>query len=225
MSRIAYESREGVAHVTWDDGKANSLSTHSLEEINAAIDRAEKDEASALVLFGRAGVFCAGFDLKELRLGGDATRELVRHGAELLVRLYELPIPVLAGCTGHSLGMGALLLLASDIRWGSPGPHKIALNETAIGLPLPTFATELAVAKLSRRHLTRAGMMAELYDPESAVDAGFLDRVCPEGALHDELSAEAARLGAQAGKHFAITKKRLHEETVDRIRASLASEF
>ena len=119
----------------------------------------------------------------------------------------------------------AALLLASDIRWGSPGPHKIALNETAIGLPLPTFATELAVTKLSRRHLTRAGMMAEFYHPESAVDAGFLDRVCPEGALHDELSAEAARLGAQAGKHFAITKKRLHEETVDRIRASLASEF
>ena len=225
MSRIRYETRENVAHLDWDDGKANSISQELLTELNDALDQADRDEVKALILTGRPGFFSAGFDLKELGAGGDATRTLVRGGAELLVRLYGSPIPVAAACTGHALGMGALLLLASDIRWGSPGPYKIALNETAIGMQLPTFASELALARLSKRHLQRSGLLAEVYGPESAADAGFLDKVCAEGALDDEIAAEAVRLAAQGGRHFSITKRRLREETIDRIRASFDSEL
>lgn len=225
MSRLCYESLDGVAQLAWDDGKANSVSSELLGEFNDLLDRIEQDEAKGLVLTGRPGVFCAGFDLTELGAGGTTTRELVRGGAELLLRLFGLPIPVAVGCTGHSLGMGALVLLAGDIRWGAPGAHKIGLNETAIGLPMPTFGSELAVARLSRRHLQRSVLLGEIYGPNEAVDAGFLDRVCEEGRLHDEIAAEGARLAAQGGKHFMRTKRRLREDTIDRIRASFDNEL
>jgi enoyl-CoA hydratase len=223
--RIRYEDREGVARLHWDDGKANAVSSEALAELNGCVERAEKDEAKAIALIGRPGVFCAGFDLAELGRGGDATRNLVRGGAELLIRLYGLPLPVVTGCTGHALGMGALLLLASDVRLGAGGPHKIGLNEVAISLALPTFGTELATARLSRRHLTRAAQLAEIYGPDAAVDAGFLDRVCEQDALDSEAVAEATRLGELNRSAFKVTKRRLHEATIDRIRASLDDEF
>src|SRR5262249_302064 len=58
------------------------------------------------------------------------------------------------------------------------------------------FAYELARERLSKRHLARATMQAELYDPEGAVDAGFLDRTCEAGALAETALAEARRLAA-----------------------------
>ena len=221
MARIGYALRSDAAYLTWDDGKANAVSSPTLIELNEALDRAESDSARAIVLTGRPGVYCAGFDLKELGSGGDATRKLVRTGAELLIRLYECPTPIVAGCTGHALGMGALLLLAPDVRIGDPGPHKIGLNEVAISLALPTFGTELAMERLSRRHLTRAVQLAEIYDPVGAVDAGYLDRVCPSGGLEAALEAEAARLAALSGPAHGRTKQRLHAATIKRIRASL----
>jgi enoyl-CoA hydratase len=225
MSRFRSETHDGVVHLLWDDGKANSVSSELLLELNEQLDQCERDEAKGLVLVGRPGVFCAGFNLKELGQGDQTTRDLVRGGAELLLRLYGLPIPVAIGCTGHALGMGGLLLLTADVRWGSPGPHKIGLNETAIGLSMPTFGSELASARLSRRHLQRSVLLAEIYGPDAAVDAGFLDRVCPGDTLTEALAAEGARLAAQGGKHFARTKRRLRENTIDRIRASFAHEL
>jgi len=225
MSRFRYEVHDGVAHLNWDDGKANTVSADSLAEINRSLDQCEKDEARGLVLTGRRGVLSAGFDLGQLGEGGQGARDLVRGGAELLLRLYGLPIPLVIGCTGHALGMGGLLLLTGDIRWGAPGTHKIGLNETAIGMSMPTFGSELAVDRLSKRHLQRSVLLAEIYDPHTAVDAGFLDRVCDEGALEQEIAAEAARLAAQGGKHFARTKRRLREATIDRIRASFDNEL
>ena len=68
-------------------------------------------------------------------------------------------------------------------------------------------------------------LLAEIYGPEAAVDAGFLDRVCPEDTLAEALTTEGARLAAQGGRHFAGTKRRLRENTIDRIRASFAHEL
>ncbi len=78
-----------------------------LAALGAALDRAEA-EAGAVVVAGRPGRFSGGFDLSIMREGGDATRSLVGTGAELLLRLWESPIPVVAACTGAAVAAGAL---------------------------------------------------------------------------------------------------------------------
>ena len=144
MERVTTELRDDVALLVWDDGKANTFSRASIAEANAALDRAADAGAKAIVLTGRPGTFSAGFDLKELGRGGPEANDLLRAGAGLLLRVYGSPIPVVAACTGHALGMGALLLLSSDVRIGADTPCKIALNESRISMHLPTFAVELA---------------------------------------------------------------------------------
>ncbi len=177
MSEIVTTTRVGeVAVVDVDDGKANAVSFNLLEELIPAIHTARND-ARALVIAGRPGSFSAGFDLKVM--GGERTFELMGQGSTLLLDLWELPIPLVYAVTGHALAMGAVLLCCADYRVAAGGPYKLGLNEIRIGMPLPGFATELARARLHPTHLHRATLLAEIYDPEGAAGAGWVDEVVP----------------------------------------------
>ena len=179
---VVYRREGDVAIIVVDDGKANALSMSVLDALDAALNRAEQ-EAKAVVLAGRPGRFCAGFDLSVMNAGMDACRALVQRGGQTALRLFMYPKPVVIACTGHALAAGAVLLVSADHRVGAAGAFKIGFNEVAIGLPLPIFLTELADQRLSRRHLTSATMLAHAFDPESALDAGFLDEVVESEAV------------------------------------------
>src|SRR5262245_1515716 len=190
---LDYRLDDGVPVLRLDDGKANALSPAAIAALEAALDRAEK-EARAVLVLGREGRLCAGFDLSVMRAGVEPMRALVTAGAELFLRIAVHPLPIVVGCTGHALAAGAILLLAADTRIGARGAFKIGLNEVAIGMALPIFGFELARERLSKRHFTRAAIQAELYDPDEAVAAGFLDRACDPGAVAETALAEARRL-------------------------------
>ena len=217
---IEFDITDGVAVLRLDDGKANALSHALISEINQAMDTANTD-AKAVVIVGRDGMFSGGFDLLELRKGPDAALALVNRGAEMLNRVFTHPQPVVAGCTGHAIAAGAFLLLACDTRIGSHGDYRIGLNETAIGMALPVFGFELAKARLSRRHLTAAVTQATIYDPEGAMDAGFLDRTIPAEELLKAAVEEAARLAEFPAQAYAANKLGIRQETANVIRASL----
>jgi enoyl-CoA hydratase len=221
---IAYSLVERVALVRFDDGKANALSHAAIDALHAALDRAEK-EAGAVCLAGREGRFCAGFDLAVMRSGPEPMRRLVAAGAELLLRIAVHPLPIAMACTGHALAAGALLLLAADSRIGARGEFKIGLNEVAIGMPLPVFAYELARERLSKRHLLRATTQAEVYAPEAALDAGFLDSLREPGEVPGAALGEGRRLAALPQPAFARTKAALRGALVAGIRASLAEDM
>lgn len=221
---VRYELRERVAVIRLDDGKANALSPAVVAALQGALDRAEKD-AGAVLLIGRPERLCAGFDLKVMRSGPEPLRELVTAGAELMLRLFGYPRPVVLGCTGHAIAAGALLLLSADARIGARGDFKIGLNEVGIGMTLPIFAFELARQRLSKRHLTRATTQAELYSPDGALDAGYLDRVVSPDVLFDTALAEAVRLAKLPQPAFEITKRRLRDPVIASIRETLTGDM
>ena len=225
MSAALTTTADGpVAVLAMDDGKANALGPDLVAALGAALDRAEA-EAGAVVLAGRPGRFSGGFDLAVMREGGEPTRSLVRDGAELLLRLFESPLPVVAACTGSAVAAGALLLLAADVRVGADVDARIGLNEVAIGLALPVFGVELAAARLSPRHLTAATVLGRLFDAPGAVEAGYLDRLAPADAVVDEAVAEARRLAELPRGALARTKASVRGAVADRIRASLAGDL
>lgn len=204
-----------IAVITMDDGKANAINPTMLASLNAALDRAEK-EAKAVVLTGRPDRFSGGFDLK-MMMGSspEEVRALVMGGGALALRLYMLPMPVVAACTGHGIAMGCFMLLASDKRYGIPGPYKIGANETQINMVLPVFALELCKARLNPQYMTESVINGTLFDPEEAVKAGYLDKVVPADQLLAEAVAEAARLGALPGGAFAGNKRQLRKPVAD----------
>jgi enoyl-CoA hydratase len=212
-----------VAVVTLDDGKMNAVGHEVLAQLRAALDTALA-EARAVCLQGNDRALSAGFDLTVMT-GDDpaAVRELVRDGAELLMRLYVHPQPTVVAVTGHALAAGALLTLSCDTRIAAPGSSKIGLNEVAIGLALPEFAIELARARLSKRSLTRATIQGEVFDPEGALAAGYVDRLDPSCAA--AALEEARRLAALPQGAYARTKQAMRQPVADRVLASLVEDL
>ncbi|MDH5490502.1 MAG: crotonase/enoyl-CoA hydratase family protein [Myxococcales bacterium] len=219
---VSYSLSDGIATVLMDDGRANALSTEMIAALEAALDRAE-GEAKALVLAGREGKFCAGFDLRAMMAGPEAARALVSLGGSLLLRLYEFPMPVVMACTGHALAGGALLAATGDTRIGASGSFKIGLNEVQNGMPVPILAHELARDRLLPTELFAAVVQAKIYDPEGAKRAGWLDRLTAPELVLPEAQTEAARLAKLPRGAYAASKRSLRRATLEHVRATLES--
>ena len=217
------EIQNDIALIRMDDGKANAINFEMLAALNAALDTAEA-EAKAIVLAGRDGRFSGGFDLNAFAsLGADGVYKLLDAGAELLLRLYGGPLPVVAACTGHAIAMGVFILNACDTRVGASGEYKIGANEAITGMNLPIFAMELARDRLSPQHLTRAMVQGFIYDPAGAVEAGYLDMLAEADKVEAKALAVAGQLAQLPGKSYAWNKKSIRKGTLDRIKASLGA--
>jgi enoyl-CoA hydratase len=218
---MSYEMNNRIATLTFDDGKANAVGHEFLDAINSGLDRAESEQAGAVILRGRDGMFSAGFDLGEFKKGPEAGMSMVKRGFELLIRLYSFPLPVVAACTGHGVAMGAFIIMASDTRIGTRGEFKLTLPETAIGMDLPPILVDLTASRISPAHLTRAALQSEVYNPDQAVEAGFLDEVVEAGELDARALAVAEKLAQLPPKQYAANKVSVRAATLQAMRSSL----
>jgi len=221
---LRYERSGLVATITMDDGKVNCLSLPMLAELNRAFDQAQEDDA-VVVLTGREGMFCGGFDLATFKQGGEPVYQMLKDGAELLTRVLSFPRPVVTACSGHAVAMGAFLTMSGDARIGAQGTFKIVCNEVAIGLTMPRFAIELSRSRLTPSHFNRAMINAETYSPEAAVEAGFLDRVVPASDLRTEAANAAAALTKLNPRAHAETKLLVRQHALESLRTAIATEL
>jgi len=209
---VHYSLQDNIATIRIDDGKRNALSTAVLHELIAALDQAESDRA-AIILTGRESVFSAGFDLKIMKRGGIGALNMLRLGYSLPARILRYPYPVIVACNGHVLAMGIFLMLSADYVVGSRGDFKIAANEVAIGMTMPRIAAAMLRHRLVPAAYQRAVTMAQYFDPESALEAGFFDEL----ADPDALMARAEALANDA----MLLDPRAHTESKRRIRKAL----
>ena len=224
MQRLTYEKIEEISLIRLDDGKANAMGPEMIKELNEAIDKAE-EESRALLITGRPGLLSGGFDLTIIRSGdNDAIRSMVKSGAKLLMRIYGFPKPIVMATSGHGVALGGFLLLAADYRFGASGDFKIGLNEVAIGMTLPPFALMLAKARIANQFLTNSAINANMFNPETAKLAGFLDEVSnPSELLSNSIdkTKELARLDLSA---FKQTKNDFRSADIQRILANLEAQ-
>jgi enoyl-CoA hydratase len=220
---VAYRLDDSIATITMDDGKVNVLSPMMLAELNVALDRALADRA-VVVLTGREGVFSAGFDLSVLRSGGPEMPAMLGAGFLLAERLLAFPTPVVIACTGHAIAMGVFLLLSGDYRVGAAGAHRITANEVAIGLPIPRAAVEICRQRLAPAHFNRAVILAEVFSPDDAVAAGFLDRVVPASELGETARSHAAQLAALDMNAHGASKLRVRDHALKAIRVAIETD-
>lgn len=219
---LSYELTDDVATIHLDDGKANAFSNLMFDAVNAAMDKADA-EAKIIVIRGRAGIFSAGYNLKELMLGGDTAVQLVKRGSDFAVRMMETRKPIIVAGDGHVIALGAFLFLAADYRIGKNGPFQVGLPETANGLPMHNFGRELAMPRLSQRHFSRAFINGEMFTPDAAVEVGYLDE-----AVDDVDAAIAKRIDffkTISLNAFAINKPRGHQTLMPGLRQAIQDDL
>lgn len=221
--RLSYRFDDGIVTLAMDDGKVNAMSIPMLEELHEAFQRAERDGAVVL-LTGREGMFSAGFDLKVFPQGREPTVKMLRLGATLAERILSFPYPVVTACPGHAYPAGAFLMLSADRRVGVEGPYRIGMNEVAIGLTLPSFAVEIARHRLAPAYFQRT-VTGDMYGPEEAVVAGFLDEVVPAARLEERAREIAEGLREVDFDAHRGTKQKVRAACLAALRAAIDDEL
>ncbi|MBV6285900.1 crotonase/enoyl-CoA hydratase family protein [Pseudomonas aegrilactucae] len=214
---VTYHLEDGIATLTLNNGKVNAISPDLISAFNSALDRAVQDRA-VVIITGQPGILSGGYDLKVMTASPQAAVSLVTAGSTLARRLLSHPFPVIVACPGHAVAKGAFLLLSADYRIGVEGPFSIGLNEVQIGMTMHHAGIELARDRLRRSAFHRSVINAEMFDPVSAVDAGFLDKVVPAEQLHASALAAAQQLkkiNMSAHKHTKLKVRKALLELLD----------
>lgn len=197
---------EGILRVTLErPERLNAISSGLLADLHATLDRLAVDrETRVVILTGAGRGFCSGADLGQ-RDGPGAipgTEGMSPLGfvyryqeslAEVMLKIHELPQPVIAAVNGVAVGGGLALALASDIRFASTEASfgsafiKAGLSSCDVGTSyfLPRLIHPGDAAELM--------LTGRIFDAEEARRLGLLqDLVAPE-ALQDR-ALETARL-------------------------------
>ena len=225
-STVSYELNESVATITLDDGKVNVLSPTMQQNVNDALDTAEKaaenGEVKAIVLAGNSRVLSAGFDLSVFNSGDPAAAlGMLSGGFELSIRLLTFPVPVIIAATGPAIAMGSFMLLSGDHRVGSP-KTRCQANEVAIGMVLPISAIEIMRQRLTRAAFSRAVSLAAVFSGDAAVSAGWLDEIVEVENVVPRAQQVAAEAAAtlHAKAHLA-SKLKARDDALKAIRAGI----
>jgi enoyl-CoA hydratase/carnithine racemase len=131
-TQIIITKADGIATITLNRPEKMNAYTRTMgEEIMAAMDDIDADDAVRAVIFTGSGerAFCAGADLTPDGGGhvfsdptevADLSDTRVRDGGGLLtLRLFESKKPLISACNGVAVGVGATMQLAMDIRLAS----------------------------------------------------------------------------------------------------------
>ena len=224
--RVTYRCEGGVARITMDDGKVNAMSPAMLGDLDAALDLAQSDKAVVVLRSARPGIFSAGFDLKVFAANDPArSLEMVKAGAELALRLMSFPYPTIGVMEGHAFPMGTFLLLACDVRIAALGRFRMGLNEVTIGISPPRFAIELARSRVHPAWLSRTVTLGEMFEPEDAVTAGFLDRAVPPGEIDAALGEVLSALKGVNFSMHATAKHDLRKQTMAAMREAIDADL
>ena len=212
MEFVSIQIEDGIANITLQNGKVNAISHQVIGELNAALDQAEESKA-VVILTGQVGILSGGYDLKTMQKSMTDAMALVTEGSKLTRRMLAFPTPIITACGGHAVAKGAFLLLCSDYRIGVNGAFKIGLNEVAIGMVMHHAGVEMARGRMPINYFNRSVINAEMFGPEQAVHAGFLDLVVePEHLL------ETAK---KVATQFKTLNMRAHHGTKLKLRKGL----
>jgi 3-hydroxyacyl-CoA dehydrogenase/enoyl-CoA hydratase/3-hydroxybutyryl-CoA epimerase len=123
---------DGVAWLLFDkrNSSANTLSEEVLNELDAVLDKLERDRPRGLVIrSAKAGGFIAGADIGQFRGVTDVAQieAMLTRGHAVLDRLDRLPLPTIAVIHGYCLGGGLEVALACD--------YRIAIDDASFGFP------------------------------------------------------------------------------------------
>jgi enoyl-CoA hydratase len=195
---IQYETRGNVAVITLDRPEArNAVNGQLAEELEAAVDRMEADDAVWIGVLTHTGpVFCAGADLKAINAGGAAQLNTPSGGFGGIVAKARTK-PLIAACDGPAYAGGCEIVLACDLLVAST-EARFGVPEVKRNLVAAAGALFRLPAALPRNVATEMLLTGDPIDAERAHQLGFVNRLAEPGGALDAALALAAEVTANA---------------------------
>jgi enoyl-CoA hydratase len=217
------ERQGNVALLRIESGKVNAIGPDFVESLMGLLDGL--GDANAAVITGRGAAFSAGLDLPALiDLDRPKMYAFIERFNALMLRIFELPIPLVAAVNGHAIAGGCVLALQADLRLAADRDARIGLNEAQLGIGLPGVVLETLRCQVPASSLALIALEGRLFTPREALQLGLVHEVVPEGELLDKAMARAQALAALPPAGVRQVKAALRRPVSEGIRASGAAE-
>ncbi|MGQ0847311.1 MAG: enoyl-CoA hydratase family protein [Sporichthyaceae bacterium] len=211
-SLVLVETAGGVTTLRLNSpANRNALSTAMLSAILEALDAAEADPSTRVVVLTHEGsTFSAGMDLKEAvalgleQVSGKFLGVLRRVAALSKPVVVRLAGPVRAGGLGI-LGSADVVIASDDITF--------AFTEARIGVA-PAIISLTVLPRMEPRKAHRWLLSGETFDANAAAAAGLISQAVPAAELDAAVDAVVAELLKASPQGLAETKKLLGREIV-----------
>lgn len=225
MSEYVITKRDGaILHLRLNrSNKKNALTQDMYRALLDGINQAEADESVQAVVFSAEGdTFCAGNDLGDFLRHGELSPQAPVF--QLLKRLPELTVPLVASVQGAAIGIGTTLLLHCDLIYAAddavfalPFVDLALVPEAGSSLLLPQLAGYPRAAELL--------LLGEPFDAAKALQMGLINGVVGVSELAQTTTQVAEKLAAKPPQALRRTKQLLKtpaENTPARIERELA---
>lgn len=168
---------------------ANALNKELAQAFGEALISASEN-ADAVIISGRPGMFSAGLDVPELlSLDREAFTSYWRGFLRNLKNIAMMPVPIVFAMTGHAPAGGIVMAIFGDYRIMPKGGFKTGLNEVQIGLVAPPEAQLALVRQIGVHKAEQILVSGEMMDSERALEIGLVDELAedPEAVVQSAI--------------------------------------
>jgi enoyl-CoA hydratase/carnithine racemase len=203
--------------------RRNALTQEMYAALVRGLEAAAADDAvRAVLIVGQPGIFTAGNELTEFVASPptDADAPVFRF----MLALARMEKPVVAGVTGHAVGIGVTMLLHCDLVYVAAGA-MLTMPFVNLGL-VPEFASSLLLPQLLGH--VRAAERLLLGTPiaaEEAVSMGIANMVVPPGQVVDVAREAAERFNALPADGLRESKRLMKRALARLVEQTINEEF
>jgi enoyl-CoA hydratase/carnithine racemase len=176
-----------------------------------------------MVLTGTGKAFSVGSDIRDFSQDVGWLLENDYWEAGLNQAIEDARFPVIAACNGHTLGGGAVLALACDIRAASASA-KFGFPEVKVAAFCSGSGTQRLPRLVGRGRALDLLLTGRVIDAAEALSYGLIEYIFPDGELIAKTLAMAEGIAAFPGPVTAATKRCVNVGLREGIRAGLALE-
>jgi enoyl-CoA hydratase/carnithine racemase len=207
---IQYEVDGHVARIWLNrPHKRNSVSQQLLQELDDARIRAENDpEVRAIVIRGREGTFCSGFDLDELQgdfIGSSGAYEIAQRSARICDSIFRSPKPSVAVLEGYTTAGGFEIMINCDFAIAAEDAKigDFHIRRALFGGAGPIYRLPRILGERKAKELMLTG---KLLSGREAYEWGLVNAVVPADKLDQTVDDFVAHLADKSPFQMAITK-------------------
>lgn len=222
---VLYETNDSLALVTINrPEKHNAISLQTLQELQASVDMAEKDESIRVIAITGAGgkAFASGSDLNEVAQR-DLKKALEPIVQGLAAQLEAIPKPIIAAIDGICMGGGLEIALGCDLRVCTPN-SRFGTPEGKLGIIPGGGATARLPRIVGRAWAMEMMLMGEPITAEQALQIGLVTRLVKQHDLLNEVQRMAEHLASFAPFVPQFMKTMIHKGMEGSLSSALAME-
>jgi enoyl-CoA hydratase/carnithine racemase len=211
---VLTDLRDSVATLTLNRGERfNALSRPMLAALEVAVDVLGTDaNVRVIVLAAQGKGFCAGHDLKEMRAHPDLEwqRELFAACGRIMLKLTQLPQPVIARVHGIATAAGCQLVSMCDLAVAAD-TAQFALPGVNVGVFCSTPAVGVA-RNIARKRVMEMLLTGEMIDAPTALAWGLVNRVVPPADLDAAIRQFTDIIVARSPTVVALGKRAFYQQ-------------